>query len=141
MSTEPTPQPTAEPAAEPKARILLVEDDLALANAYRVRMEAEGFDVKHCPNGEEAMQQALEYHPDLILLDIMMPRISGFDVLDILRNTKETAHTKIIILTALSQPSDRQRAKDLGADEFLVKSQAVIADVMNRIRFHLGIKE
>ena len=124
-----------------KARILLVEDDTALATAYMVRMQAEGFDVRHCPNGEEALQQALEYHPDLILLDIMMPKISGFDVLDILRNTKETAHTKIIILTALSQPSDRQRAKDLGADEFLVKSQAVIADVMKRIRFHLGIKE
>jgi DNA-binding response OmpR family regulator len=124
-----------------KSRILLVEDDLALATAYRVRMEAEGFDVHHCPDGEEALQAALEYHPDLILLDIMMPKISGFDVLDILRNTKETAHTKIIILTALSQPSDRQRAKDLGADDFLVKSQAVIADVMNRIRFHLGIKE
>ncbi|MDB5178847.1 MAG: chemotaxis protein CheY [Patescibacteria group bacterium] len=126
---------------ENKARILLVEDDLALATAYKVRMEAEGFDIHHCPNGEEAMQEALRYHPDLILLDIMMPKISGFDVLDILRNTKETAHTKIIILTALSQPSDRQRAKDLGADEFLVKSQAVIADVMKRIRFHLGIKE
>jgi DNA-binding response OmpR family regulator len=124
-----------------KPRILLVEDDLALATAYRVRMEAEGFNVHHCPDGEEAMQSAIDYHPDLILLDIMMPKISGFDVLDILRNTKETAHAKIIILTALSQPSDRQRAKDLGADDFLVKSQAVIADVMKRIRFHLGIKE
>jgi DNA-binding response OmpR family regulator len=124
-----------------KPRILLVEDDLALATAYRVRMEAEGFEVQHCPNGEDALQHAIEYHPDLIVLDIMMPRISGFDVLDILRNTKQTAHTKIVILTALSQPSDRQRAKDLGADEYLVKSQAVIADVMKRIRFHLGIKE
>jgi two-component system cell cycle response regulator len=124
-----------------KARILLVEDDLALATAYRVRMEAEGFDVRHCPDGEEAMQEAINYHPDLIILDIMMPKISGFDVLDILRNTKETSHTKIIILTALSQPSDRQRAKDLGADEYLVKSQAVVADVMKRIRFHLGLKE
>jgi len=124
-----------------KPRILLVEDDLGLATTYRVRMEAEGFDVRHCPNGEEALAEALEYHPDLILLDIMMPKISGFDVLDILRNTKQTAHTKVIILTALSQPTDRQRAKDLGADEFLVKSQAVISDVMKRIRFHLGIKE
>lgn len=127
--------------SDKKNRILLVEDDLALATAYQVRMEAEGFDVHHCPNGEDALQQALEYHPDLILLDIMMPQISGFDVLDILRNTKETAHTKIIILTALSQPADKQRAKDLGADEFLVKSQAVIADVMKRIKFHLGVKE
>jgi DNA-binding response OmpR family regulator len=124
-----------------KARILLVEDDLALASAYKVRMEAEGFDVRHCPNGEDALQEALDYHPELILLDIMMPRISGYDVLDILRHTPATAHTKIVILTALSQPSDQQRAKELGADEFLVKSQAVIADVMKRIRFHLGIKE
>jgi len=122
-----------------KPRILLVEDDLGLATAYRVRMETEGFDVRHCPNGEEALQEALEYHPDLILLDIMMPKISGFDVLDILKNTKQTANTKVIILTALSQPADRQRAKDLGADEFLVKSQAVISDVMKRIRFHLGL--
>lgn len=124
-----------------KSRILLVEDDIALASAYKVRMEAEGFDVRHCPNGEDALQEALDYHPDLILLDIMMPRITGYDVLDILRHTKETAHTKIIILTALSQPADRQRAKELGADEFLIKSQAVITDVMKRIRFHLGIKE
>jgi len=125
----------------PKPRILLVEDDLALAQAYQIRMEAEGFDVHHCPDGEKALAEALEYQPDLILLDIMMPKISGFDVLDILRNTKETAHTKIIILTALSQPSDHQRAHDLGADDFMVKSQAVIADVMKRIRFHLGLKE
>ncbi|HSX00655.1 MAG TPA: response regulator [Candidatus Saccharimonas sp.] len=122
-------------------RILLVEDDLALAQAYKVRMEAEHFDVRHCPNGEDAIQMALDYRPDLILLDIMMPKISGYDVLDILRHTPATAHTKIIILTALSQPSDQKRAKELGADEFLIKSQAVVTDVMRRIRFHLGIKE
>src|SRR5436305_842788 len=106
---------------EPKPhrpRILLVEDDLALATAYKVRMEAEGFDVKHCPNGEEALQTAMDYHADLILLDIMMPRISGYDVLDILRHTPATAQTKIIILTALSQPSDERRARELGADEY-----------------------
>lgn len=124
-----------------KARILLVEDDLALASAYKVRMSAEGFDVRHCENGEDAMQAALDYHPDLILLDIMMPKISGFDVLDILRNTPETSHTKIIILTALSQPSDKARAKELGANDYMVKSHSVIADVMSRIRFHLGLAE
>jgi DNA-binding response OmpR family regulator len=121
-------------------RILLVEDDLSLATVYQTRMKAEGFDVKHCPDGEKAIQMALDYHPDLIVLDIMMPRISGFDVLDILRNTPETAHTKIVILTALSQPADQARAKELGADEYLVKSQAVISDVMKRISFHLGVK-
>lgn len=125
----------------PKPRILLVEDDIALATAYKVRLEAEDFDIRHCPNGEEAMQTALEYRPDLILLDLMMPRISGFDVLDILRNTPDTAHTKIIILTALSQKNDQLRAKELGADDYLVKSQAVVSDVVKRIRFQLGIPE
>ncbi len=124
-----------------KPRILLVEDDLALAAAYKIRLEAESFDVRHCPNGEEAMQTALDYRPDLILLDLMMPRISGFDVLDILRNTPNTANIKIIILTALSQQSDQQRAKELGADEYLVKSQAVVSDVVKRIRFHLGLPD
>lgn len=129
----------SQPLKKPK--ILLVEDDIALANAYKVRLEAENFDVHHCKDGEEAMQVVFDYHPDLTLLDVMMPKINGFDVLDMLRNTPETAHTKIIILTALSQQSDQQRASDLGADEFLVKSQAVVSDVVKRIRYHLGIPE
>lgn len=123
-----------------KARILLVEDDLALAAAYKARLEAEGFEIRHCADGEQALAAATEFHPALILLDVMMPKISGFDVLDILRNTPETANTKIIILTALSQPSDQQHAKDLGADDYLIKSQAIVADVVKRIRFHLGQK-
>jgi len=68
----------------------------------------------------------------------MMPKVSGFDVLDILRNTPETANLKVIMLTALGQPSDQERAKALGADDYLVKSQVVIADVIDRIRDHLG---
>ena len=122
-----------------KPKILLVEDDNSLATVYKARMEAEDFEVRHCDNGETALSAAIEFRPDLILLDVMMPRISGFDVLDILRNTPETAKTKIIMLTALSQPTDQERAKSLGVDEYLVKSQAVISDVMERIRFHLGL--
>ncbi len=121
-----------------KSRILLVEDDMALATAYKTRLEAEGFDVLHCPDGEKALQSAVGYLPDLILLDLMMPNVSGFDVLDILRNTPEVAHVKIIILTALGLPSDQKRAKDLGADDYMIKSQAVVADVVKRIRYHLG---
>ncbi len=118
---------------------MLVEDDITLASLYKMRMEAEGFEVKHCANGEEALQMAQEFHPNLVLLDIMMPRLDGFDVLDILRNTPELGTMKIVILSALGQPSDQARAKDLGADEYLVKSQVVIAEVMARIRFHLGL--
>ena len=120
-------------------KILLVEDDDALASVYETRLQAEGFDMKRVPNGEDALVAALEYKPDLILLDVMMPKVSGFDVLDILRNTPETANIKVIMLTALSQDSDRERAESLGVDDYLVKSQVVISDVMDKIRAHLGV--
>lgn len=119
-------------------RILLVEDDDSLASVYLTRLQAEGFDVRRCANGEEALATALSYKPDLVLLDVMMPKVSGFDVLDILRNTPETANLKVIMLTALSQDSDKERAQQLGADEYLVKSQVVIADVIEKIRAQLN---
>jgi two-component system phosphate regulon response regulator PhoB len=123
----------------PIKKILLVEDDDALANVYTMRLQAEGFDVRRVPNGEDALAAAKEYKPSLVLLDAMMPKISGFDVLDILRNTPETANLKIIMLTALSQDSDKQRAQGLGVDDYLVKSQVVISDVVERIKHHLGL--
>ena len=120
-------------------RILFVEDDDALASVYVTRLQTEGFDVKRVANGEDALAAALAYHPDLVLLDVMMPKVSGFEVLDILRNTPETVNLKIIMLTALSQDSDRKRAEALGVDDYLVKSQVVIADVIKRIKQHLGV--
>lgn len=121
-------------------KILLVEDDDTLASVYKTRLHAEGFDLKRVPDGEQALAAALAYQPDLIVLDVMMPKVSGFDVLDILRNTPETTNIKIIMLTALSQDADRQRAEKIGVDDYLVKSQVVIADVIERIKFHLGLK-
>lgn len=119
--------------------ILLVEDDDNLAGVYETRLQAEGFHTKRVANGEDALAAALQVKPDLILLDVMMPKVSGFDVLDILRNTPETLNVKIIMLTALSQESDRERAKSLGVDEYLVKSQVVIADVVDKVKQHLNL--
>ncbi|SRR6266496_3426351 len=124
---------------DPKKKILLVEDDTALASVYMSRLQLEGFDVKHVANGEEALSSAVAFRPDLILLDAMMPKISGFDVLDILRNTPETSSMRVIMLTALSQAKDKQRAESLGVDDYLVKSQVVIGDVVERIKHHLGL--
>lgn len=120
-------------------KILLVEDDEGLASVYLTRLEAEGFSVRRVPNGEDALAAAIEFRPDLILLDAMMPKVSGFDVLDILRNTPDTANMRVIMLTALSQDADKARAEELGVDEYLVKSQVVIADVVERIKHHLGM--
>jgi DNA-binding response OmpR family regulator len=124
---------------EPKKKILLVEDDESLAKVYIARLQLEGFDVNHVSNGEDALSTAIAYKPDLVLLDAMMPKITGFDVLDILRNTPETMNIRIIMLTALSQPKDRERAEKLGVDDYLVKSQVVISDVIDRVKHHLGM--
>lgn len=124
-----------------KKRILLVEDDTALAGVYKSRLELEGLDVREVNNGEDALSAAMDFRPDLVLLDAMMPKISGFDVLDILRNTPETGSIKVIMLTALSQPKDKERAETLGVDDYLVKSQVVIGDVVQRVKHHLGMVE
>jgi len=124
---------------EAKKKILLVEDDTALASVYKSRLELEGFNVTAVHNGEDALSTAVSFHPDLVVLDAMMPKIGGFDVLDILRNTPETANIKIVMLTALSQPKDKERAEALGVDDYLVKSQVVIGDVVERIKHHLGL--
>jgi len=122
-----------------KKKILLVEDDTALAAVYRSRLELEGFEIREVNNGEDALSAAIEFRPDLILLDAMMPKISGFDVLDILRNTPDTTNIRVIMLTALSQPKDKERAEALGVDDYLVKSQVVIGDVVERVKYHLGL--
>lgn len=120
-------------------KILLVEDDDRLASVYETRFQAEGFTTKRVANGEDALAMALQVKPDLILLDVMMPKVSGFDVLDILRNTPEISNIKIIMLTALSQESDKQRAVALGVDDYLIKSQVVIADVVDRVKKQLNL--
>lgn len=117
----------------------MVEDDVALAAVYRSRLELEDFELYEVNNGEQALQAAKEFQPDLILLDAMMPKISGFDVLDLLRKTPETANVRVVMLTALSQPKDKERAESLGVDDYLVKSQVVIGDVVDRIKHHLGV--
>ncbi len=149
LTTASTPESTPAPAPIPAIpgdtnaartrKILLVEDDDSLASVYQTRLQAEGFDIKRVPNGEDALASALAYKPDLVLLDVMMPKVSGFDVLDILRNTPETTNVKVIMLTALSQDTDKERAAKLGVDDYLVKSQVVIADVVDRIKKHLGM--
>lgn len=121
-------------------KILLVEDDKNLREIYGVRLLAEGYDIVSAGDGEEALAMAIKERPSLIVSDVMMPKISGFDVLDILRNTPETANVRIIMLTALSQPKDKERAESLGVDDYLVKSQVVIGDVVARVKHHLGIQ-
>lgn len=116
-----------------KPKILYVEDDQALIGLYTARLEAEGFVVHNVSDGEAALPAALSFRPDLVLLDIMIPTMSGWDVLDLLRTTTETSATKIIMMSALSQQADIEKAKSLGADDFIIKSQVPLEDIVSRI--------
>ncbi len=119
-------------------KILLVEDDKSLREIYGVRLLAEGYDIVSAGDGEEALAMAIKDRPDLIVSDVMMPKISGFDMLDILRSTTETKNIKVIMMTALSSEDQRQRGVALGADRYLVKSQVGIEDVVRTVHEVLG---
>jgi len=115
------------------AKILLVEDDKSLREIYGVRLQAEGYEIVSAGDGEEALAMAIKERPDLIVSDVMMPKISGFDMLDILRSTTETKNVKVIMMTALSSEDQRARGEALGADRYLVKSQVGIEDVVRTV--------
>ena len=112
-------------------KLMLVEDDNNLREIYGARLQAEGYEIVSAKDGEEALALAVKERRDLIISDVMMPKISGFDMLDILRSTTETKHTKVIMMTALSQKEDQERGEKLGADRYLVKSQVTLEDVVN----------
>lgn len=115
------------------AKILLVEDDQSLREIYSIRLTAEGYEIVSAGDGEEALATAVREKPDLVLSDVMMPKISGFDMLDILRQTPETKDIKVIMMTALSSEDQRERGNSLGANRYLVKSQVGIEDVVNAV--------
>ncbi len=119
-------------------KIMLVEDDNSLREIYSIRLTAEGYMIVSASDGEEALAVAVRERPDLIISDVMMPKISGFDMLDILRSTPETKDIKVIMMTALSSDDQRLRGENLGADKFLVKSQVGIEDVVNAVHDVLG---
>lgn len=120
------------------AKILLVEDDNNLREIYEARLQAEGYTIISAKDGEEALVVAKKEKPDLIISDVMMPRISGFEMLDILRNTDGLKEVKVIMLTALGQAEDKTRADSLGADRYLVKSQVTLEDIVKAAQELLG---
>lgn len=120
------------------SKIMLVEDDNSLREIYSIRLTAEGYTIVSAGDGEEALAVAVRERPDLVISDVMMPKISGFDMLDILRSTPETKDIKVIMMTALSSEDQRMRGESLGADRYLVKSQVGIEDVVNAVHDVLG---
>lgn len=119
-------------------KILLVEDDKSLREIYGVRLQAEGYEIVSAENGEAALASAIAENPDLIISDVMMPRISGFEMLDLLRGNEKTKNIKVIMMTALSSDNQKERGQVLGADRYLVKSQVGIEDLVAVVHEVLG---
>ena len=118
--------------------ILLVDDDLTLREMYEERLKAEGFEIIQASNGEEAIAKAKESKPSIVLLDIMMPKINGFDVLKEIKGDPELKDIPVIILTALIQDVDKLQGKKLGAADYIVKSETMPGEVIQKIHHALG---
>lgn len=127
-------EPLNDAPSTKQKKILLVEDDKALASVYESRLIAEGFETLHVDNGESALAEAVNFRPDLVILDVMMPKISGFDVLDLMRGSEELSNMKVMMLTALGQDKDQERAEKLGVDKYLIKSQVSLEEIIDSIR-------
>jgi len=114
-------------------RILLAEDDRILRKAGETALRKRGYDVVAAVDGEEALAKAREDPPDLVLLDVMMPKVHGFDVLRGLKGDPRLRDIPVIMLTNLEQPSDMQRASDGGAFGYLVKSNLDLDDLAAKV--------
>lgn len=121
-------------------RVLLAEDDLILADIYKTQLGISGITVLHCPDGQEAVDKVKEFGPDLILLDLMMPNLSGFGVIEKVRAMTDIKQPIIVVLTALNEQSDKDRALRLGADQFLMKSGVALEEVLAIVQRSLGMK-
>lgn len=119
-------------------RILFIEDESALQKTLGDYLRHEGYDVVSALNGEDGLALANEKMPDLVFLDLILPKMHGFEVLKNLKGNKETKDIPIIILTNLEGTEDVDKALELGAMTFLVKAQYSMADLLEKVKKVLG---
>jgi DNA-binding response OmpR family regulator len=116
-----------------QARILIIEDNLELVDMYRVKFEREGFEVDSTLNGEQGILKAVDFKPDIILLDILMPNMDGWQVLSTIRDNT-SLQAKIIILSNLGQQELIDKAFQLGASAYLIKANHTPSKVVEKVR-------
>ncbi|MCK5510998.1 response regulator [Candidatus Parcubacteria bacterium] len=119
-------------------KILLIEDDPFLLSMYSIKFEAEGFVVATADDGEKGLEAAKKTDSDIILLDILMPKMNGFEVLEKLKADEDTKKIPIILLTNLNQKDEIEKGLILGADDYLIKAHFMPSEVVTRIKKILG---
>lgn len=120
--------------SEEKIKILLVEDDPMIIEMYKLRLEAEGYQVLVTDRGTEALALTVKEKPAAILLDVILPEIDGFSILQSLKSQTETRDIPVLLLTNLGQESDREKGEKMGANDYFVKSQHTPVDVIKKIQ-------
>ncbi len=122
-------------------KVLIVEDDDFLLQMYVTKLELEGFKVVEATNGLQGLKMAQREKPDLILLDLNLPELSGFEVLAQLKRDDETKNIKVLVLTNYSQKDNIDRCLELGADDYLIKAHFVPSEVIKKIKMILNEAE
>jgi len=117
-----------------KVKIVLIEDDVFLAGMYVTKLELEGYEVKLASDGEKGIKAVEEEMPELVLLDIILPKVSGFEVLKHLKGNADTKKIPILLLTNLGQRDDVSKGLKLGAEDYLIKAHFMPSEVVDKIK-------
>lgn len=120
--------------ANDKKTILLAEDDEMISGMYKTKLEQAGFEVLAATNGSDALELALDNKPDLVLLDIIMPQLDGFTVLERLKMSAKTKSIPVYLLTNLGTEEDIEKGKGLGAKDYLVKANLTPTEVLSKVK-------
>lgn len=117
-----------------KEKILIIEDDRFIAKMYQTKLSIEGYTVETAENGTQGIEKIKSFLPDLVLLDIIMPEMDGFGVLEAIRDDDTINSTPVVVMSNLAQEDHLKRAKALGAKGYIVKSQLTPMDVVKKIK-------
>lgn len=123
-----------------KTKIVLVEDDKMLADMYITKFSKEGLEVIRAEDGAEGLEMVKREKPDLVLLDIIMPKLDGFAVLKELKKDPATENTHVLLLTNLGQSEDVEKGQELGADDYFIKANHTPAEIVEKVKYLLTKK-
>lgn len=118
-----------------KLKVLMIEEDRFLRKIYRNKLILAGFEFAEATNGIEGLNKVISEKPHIVLLDLILPRKNGFDVLVEIKRNEGTKHIPVIILSNLGQDSDIEKGLSLGAQEYLIKPEISLSDVVNKIKY------
>jgi len=120
-----------------KPKILLIEDDQFLSKILLVKLKRAGFDVFLAVDGEEGIKKAKEIKPNLILLNLILPKLNGFEVLSEIKKTPVLKKVPVVILSNLGQESDVEKGLRMGAEDYLIKTNLSLSEIVEKVKKHL----